>query len=218
MWRSIHICEMIFDIMQTIINYMLLRDQIICSEINNHLNADIKIYHLDCPRNMDNKEIKKKKFNKIKILNCNKNMNIEDVNIFENTLEILICCGNNGITQEGISRLKKIRKLKCDSNKKIKNVNHFNNTLIELKCFGNSGIDQKGISKLLCLEELSCKRNEKINNVNHLKNTLRILDCSGIYCGINQDGIAELKCIEHIYHDHNNKIYNLDHLKTNDNI
>jgi len=51
---------MIFDIIQTVVNYSSLRNQINCSKINKYFNDDIRIFHLDCPRCMDQQIIGKK--------------------------------------------------------------------------------------------------------------------------------------------------------------
>lgn len=175
---------MILDIIQTIINWSKLNDQLKCSMIDKYMYNHINIYKLNVPKNMTRDIFMQKKYSKLKILLCNGNHDLCNITHLSNTLIELNCSGRySKINQHNISELKILEKLECPSNINITNVNHLKKTLKFLDCGGNMcGIDQYGISELESLEELYCSSNDKINNVNHLRNTLTKLYCSGEEC------------------------------------
>ena len=61
---------------------------------------------------------------KLRILGCDDNKKIKDVNHLANTLEELDCESGSGIDQKGISELRKLKRLNFLGNKKIINTNH----------------------------------------------------------------------------------------------
>jgi len=207
---------MIIDIIQTIINYGNIYEQIRLAQVNRDIYDDIYIYKLD-GRKMDNLYIKdinilkQKKFGRIKILvephfvpRIKNKENTGRYDMWSETLEELYCVGDgiccydvitnqkqNNIAdqkQSDIVNLKKLKILGCNNCSGITSVNHLANTLKVLSCCGNRGIDQDGISELKTLKNLYCCHNNGITDVNHLADTLQILDCSEKYCGINQNG------------------------------
>lgn len=160
---------MIIDILQIIINYSHIRDQIKCMTIDTHLYQNINIYSLkhNVDLNLSQNVIEQRKFRKLKKLSCGMNKKIYDVNHLADTLKILKCPGYCGIDQNGISQLKCLEILHCMYNYKIYDVNHLENTLKELFCNGGCcGIDQSGISKLRHLRIIKYEHNKKINNIN----------------------------------------------------
>lgn len=160
-------------------------------DINNFRNTLEYLQCNDSTSQIDQKCISE--LRKLKVLICNNNPKINNIDHLSETLEKLCCMGNSGISQTNIFKLNKLKSLKCSDNTKINNVNHLTDTLIKLYCGGASGVDQDGISKLSNLRYLNCVRNIKINNVkgkkifpfnpwpsrwprvNHLKETLASL-------------------------------------------
>lgn len=202
---------MITDILQIVVNFSRLKNQIMCMKMDSYLYENIYIYHLKCYKNMDQNTVKQQKYNRLKTLNCNKNVKITDVNHLSDTLEELYC-DNSGINQSGISQLKYLKFFSCNYNEKVNNLNHLSDTLEKLYCGGvDCGINQYGISYLKKIKTLYCKDNTKINNVNHLGKTLLRLDCSGS-SAICQDGISELSFLMAIFCEDNENIKNLNHL------
>ena len=118
---------------------------------------------------------------KLRILSCENNMNIKNVNNLTNTLEKLYCRGIYcGINQEGISKLKKLTLLDCHGNKKIYDANIFRDTLVELYCGGKCGIKQKNIDELVYLKKLNCASNSSINNIDNFMLDEIYCELSGI--------------------------------------
>ena len=131
---------MIIDLLQNIVGYSNLRNQIRCSMLDNYTYDNIYIYILNADQHyIDQKIIEQKKFSKLKKL-AYKNSNISNLNHLADTLEILYIGGKfdakYSIRQEGISKLKKIRVLMCPDNKNIKDVNSLADTLTCLDCRG----------------------------------------------------------------------------------
>lgn len=201
---------MISDILQIIINYSKLKNQIICSHVNKYMYNNINIYFLEGMTTITQKTIEMPIFRKLKILRCMNNRYICDVNHLSDTLEDLDCSFFCGINQDGISQLKILKVLCCYGNKYILNVNHLADTLGDLNCRG-SGIDQNGISQLKNLKKMECTDNTKINNVNHLSNSLEYLNCR-FRSGMCQDGISQLKNLKILICDYNKNINSVNHL------
>ena len=152
---------MILDIVQTIINYGKLENQIKLSQINKHMYGSLYVLSVWSDK-VNQQIIEKRIFSKLKKLKCGGNKKIRNVNHLKNTLKILHCQEYCGIDQNGISELQFIEHLDCNFNSKINNVNHLKNTLKVLKCGGNScGVNQDGISELEYVEELDCSNNDK---------------------------------------------------------
>jgi len=199
---------MILDIVQTVINFSNLKNQIRCSQMDKYVYDNLYIYSLNTKYGMSQEIIEKRIFCKMEKLYCYGNDKINNISHLKKTLRVLKCGGDCGISQKDILGLQCIEKLDCVNNYKINSVNHLNKTLRALSC-GSSGIDQKGISKLKYLEKIYCSK--KIDNLSHLKNTLKILNCSG-NCEINQEAILELNHIEKLDCSENKKIDNVNHL------
>ena len=130
---------MILDILQTIINFNKLENQLKYTEINVLLHENLKIYTLSFKNiydintftKLDQKIIEQKKYNNLKILRSELS-HITDVNHLCDTLEVLSCTKVSDIDQNGIKDLKKLRKLICNANPKLNNVNHLCDTLEKL--------------------------------------------------------------------------------------
>jgi len=104
---------MIVDLLQVIVDYSKLNDQIVCTQIDKYLYDNMNIYSLKCPSKMEQNTIKQQKFCKLKILDCSKNRKIGNIHHLANTLEDLSCGYNCGINQKEISRLKNVKISKC---------------------------------------------------------------------------------------------------------
>jgi len=214
---SIISTNMIIDLLQTIINNSSSADQIAVAYMDKYTYQNIYVYIVDTTiGNKINQDIlDRRMFSKLKILYCDRNQKINNLDHLSKTLEELHCNGinnnNNNIHQNTIYKLNKLRVLNCDDNNKINDVNHLSDSLEELSCIRMCKIDQKGISKLAKLRKLDCSNNWKIKNVNHLSNTLQFLDCS-VGCDITQKGISELKILKVLKCGGNENINNLDHL------
>ena len=101
---------MIVDILQTIINYCPLKNQLMCMEINTHTYNNLYVYAIDHKHTnnmskMDQKIIEQKKYSRLKILKSEDSC-VTDVNHLCNTLETLICGYDSRIDQNGIKDLK----------------------------------------------------------------------------------------------------------------
>lgn len=224
---------MIIDIVQTIINFGKLVDQISAVEVNKYVYCNSYIYSLDASFdcNIDQKIIEQEKFRRLWKLNCSCNENIFSVNHLADSLLELYCSSeenefwmyrqyyeseilkNSGICQEGISELKKLKKLRCSGNRYIYNVNHLADTLEDLDCGGDEcNISDSGICELKNLKILRCDYNFNIKNLDIFGHTLEILECRGGCCGIYQDGIANLKKVKKLYCCFNPNIVNVNHL------
>jgi len=79
---------------------------------------------------------------KLKVLQCDSNGKIFDVNHLE-VLTVLRCSGRrSGIGQSGISKLTKVKALDCSGNKEIMCLDHLHKTLLVLNN-KNSGCENK---------------------------------------------------------------------------
>ena len=183
--------KMIIDLLQIIVDYSSVNNQIICTSINNDTYHNLLIYKLDIPDYslIDYNIIIQHRFRNMKIFGCCRQNNISDVNHWSDTLKELYCSGRDcAIDQNGISQLKVLKVLNCNDNMKIYDLNHLTDSLEELYCSrtGYSAcpikpddkiVNQIGISKLANLKILDCSNNEYINNINHLSKTLKKLYC-----------------------------------------
>lgn len=203
---------MIIDILQPVVNFSELKNQINLMQMNKHTYNDIYIYSLICTKKMDNNIIRQKKFCKLRTL-CVTNDKVECLNHLSNTLSKLDCSGYYcGVNQDGIMNLKNLETLRCSQNEKIHSVNHLANVLSELCCCGSEcGIDQNGIMNLKSLKTLCCASNKKIRSVNHLSETLLDLNCS-MDCGIDQSGIQNVTKLKILDCSNNEKIEDVNHL------
>lgn len=185
---------MIIDIMQSIVNYVGICDQVNCIMINKFHSKNIYIFNVDASdnsifgSNINQNIIEQHKYSKLKILNCRDNEQIEDVNHLADTLENLDCSGNCAIDQNGISKLDKLKRLIVKSNRKINNINHLTNVLEELHFDGTDKyINRKVLSKFQKVKILNIFGNDNIADLNFLSDTLEEL--SLMYCqGIDQNG------------------------------
>lgn len=196
---------MILDILQTILNIsQSTKDKINLTQIIKHCHENMFIYTMYDNEHVTQFALEKRKFNRLKILNCNGNIYVNNVNHLAETLEELDCGCNmseqeySSIGQRGISKLKKLVKLECCNNYKIENVNHLSNTLEYLDCSFDymdkrisCNIGDSGISQLRKLRILKCCNNTKIRNIQNMDDTLEELYCGNSY--INQKSIQKLK-------------------------
>ena len=224
---------MIIDIIQTIINYCRLSNQIKCTKIDRYVYDNIYIYSLRGNNSrstkinhsnshyiykMTQEIIEQKRYSRLIYLcfdnvlclgRCNEK--IVNLNHLADTLEYLSCPWNCGVNQVGISELKKIKVLLCGSNEKINNIGHFADTLEILCCAGMCGIGQNSIYELKKLKVLKFHCNNKIYDVNHLSDTLVELECGG--AKNLQKGILELKKLKILNFHGNSYINNVNRLK-----
>lgn len=190
---------MITDILQTIINYGTICNQIKCMTVNSYTYENLYIYSLHCDelhnkssntfKHIDQLIIEQKKFNRLKILKCH-GSSIYNVNHLRDSLEELEC-RYSSVNQNGISQLKKLRILNCNGNAGITDVNPFCETLEELDCGFESGIDENGISQLKKLRKLNCSNNYKIRNISFLHSSLESLNYGR--CSLEYDKLFDIK-------------------------
>lgn len=201
---------MYIDILQNIMNYLYLVDQIKISQLDKQIYDNIKIYYLDDNR-INDKILQQKKFNMLKKLVIQNNRNVTNLNHLL-YLEDLTCSGlESSISDESIKQLYNLKKLHATDNKQIKDINHLIN-LTELTCGYGCGIDDVGIKNLINLKKILAYENVKIKEVNHFKK-LEILSACGASCGISN--ISNLSNLKELYVNHNPKIiiYNLPNLE-----
>lgn len=221
---------MIIDIIQTIISFCKLGDQIKFIQMNSYVYNNSYIYSLYAfdESNIDQEIIEQTKFSRLQELHCCYNKNIYDIGHLNKTLKKLYCRGESKISQKCIDKLTNLEMLDCSYNENIFNVNHLAYVLIELNCsseeeqlwiyehyegrkkLANSGITQDGILKLEKLKILKCRNNRNIYSVNHMHDTLEELDCSGDNNNINDIGICMLKKLRKLCCNYNRNIENLD--------
>ena len=132
---SLKIRIMILELIQTIVDYSGLNDQIALIQVDSYTYNNTYIYKLvadnSCESYVDQNVLEQEKFSKMKILDCTHNIKIYDVNHLSDVLEELYCNGS-GMDQEGISKLKKLRIIHC-GNTQVANLNHLLNNLVSLQ-------------------------------------------------------------------------------------
>ena len=197
---------MILDIVQIIVNYSILKNQIVCLQINSYTYNNLYVYSLENIPNIDQKIIEKKMFCRLHNLNCFNNNKINNVDHLVNTLEILNCGGDCGIDQTHISKLKNIKELHCSDNNKINNVNHLANTLEILSCESSTPLNL--LAKILFDSVI------RYASGDHLLLSSKIPN-EPFYgtSRIDQEGISRLKHIKKLYCRNNKNINNVNHLK-----
>ena len=212
---------MIIDILQTIVDFSTLKNQVNVIQIDKYVYDNLYIHNLDTSNQyVHQKIIEMRYFSRLRILICSNNRFIKNISHLSKTLEKLICNGDwSAINQEHISKLTKLKVLDCSKNKLINNVNHLSETLEDLDCSHGCKIDQYGITNLKKIRTLNCCGNLYIGNVNHLSKTLENLDCSyesainqnGMHSSLTQEvlGISGLKKIKKMCCKENNKIKNV---------
>jgi len=105
---------MVIDILQTIIDYSNLKDQIHCIKMDKYIYGNLYIYQLDAYKYpIDQDIIEKKYFRKLRKLNCSDNRYITSIKHLSNTLEVLDCSNRSGnsycaIGQNDINYLKNL--------------------------------------------------------------------------------------------------------------
>lgn len=88
---------MISDILQSITNHCVTKNQLKCISINKYMNDSIYIYSLEGTLGISKDILNQKKFNRLKKINCIHMLNICDINslaFLSTTLEEIIMCEN----------------------------------------------------------------------------------------------------------------------------
>ena len=139
---------MIPELIQNIVDYSHLENQLKICQIDKPIYQYIHIYKLRLPGNMKQNIFMQDKYSRVRDLDCRKNDHIHSL---DHLGKILI-------------------KLNCSY---ITYFNFLGESAIKQTC----GITQKSIDNLHVLEELDCTHNHKIYYIDHLNKSLKMLHC-----------------------------------------
>lgn len=218
--------QMITDIIQNIINFSFVQQQIDLCQMDKYMYNNTYIYKLKIKSRYKNiinqKIIEQKKFSRLKKLCVTNVKKIYDVNHLAETLICLKCGILSSIDQSGIAKLKNLKKLVMKGNNYIHNLDNVAHCLEYLDCSSvpceyddtnyfytslNPGTFEK-----LRLRVLIARDCGYIKDLYDMNGTLRKLNCDGS-CGIDQNAILKLSNIEYLSCNGNNKIHNVNHLQ-----
>lgn len=199
------------NIIQNILNYSTLQNQISILCMNKYTSNNIHIKKLSSNK-INQSTILQKKFSKLIILDLYDNKYVNDVNHLCDTLIGLNCGGYiNGVAQCGLIKLNKLRYLNIYDNSKVNCLKNFVDTLEGLNCGGGlSAITQNDLINFTRLKFLNIYCNDKIIDVNHMNSHLIGLNCGSFYAGrmkIEQKGMQKLRRLELLFSENNHNIH-----------
>lgn len=184
---------MIIDIIQIVVNYSSIKNQICITMMAISPCIELYIYEL-CEDNsfpsiynkITNEIIKQKKFSRLVKICCGKYMNINNVDHLSETL--LVFHPNKAFRNHYVN-LNKLVELNVE--RIGGTIIHRSYDTIKILYCGYNSIGNVELCKYKFIKELYCKNALFITNIGHLKNTLEVLDCSG-FCGIDKNEINKL--------------------------